>query len=222
MKVNKQNIIKYLDSRIGFYRRCMVGIFILGSLAGASIICGKSAFLVEGISEAKQAEVNIFLCFSIALTGIATGSAYRRRIRHLKQHRDKILLYHKHGPSAPRPVRDQIVLEIQSLFGILFVLAVVVCGVQYPIPELPQLLDNTPMRIVLLVGFIILCWAPVRLGNKKSAIKLNPIQDFVEKHQKQARVKNYSTNLSRERFVPGDGLPKRDLSDSPDDHVVNL
>ncbi|MEJ2111016.1 MAG: hypothetical protein P8Z37_14125 [Acidobacteriota bacterium] len=174
MKVNKQNIIMYLDRRIGLYRRCMVGIFILGLLAGASIVCGKSAFIVQGMSTAEQAEINVFLCFSIALTGIATGSAYRRRIRHLNEHRDRILLYHKRRPAAEKTVRDQIVLEIQGLFAMLFVLAAVICGVQYPIPEIPQLLDNTPMRILLLAGFIILCWVPVIFGTKKPTIKLNP------------------------------------------------
>jgi len=190
MKEKKKNFIHYLDNRIGFYRYCMVGTFILGILAGTGILCGESTFVITEWSDLKQVGIKLFFCFLIAATGIATGSAYRRRILHLKEHRNKILLDSYNRQFFPKPAQEQIIMEVQALFGILFFLSAVIVCIHYPIPKLPDLLDCMLIRLIPVIGFVGLCWISVNLERKNSLIRINPLQDFLDNQQKRVRIQS--------------------------------
>jgi hypothetical protein len=124
----------------------------------------------------------------------------------LKERRNRIWMYSDNGSSFPEPVRDHMVMEIQVLFGMLFVLAVAICCVGYPVPKIPVFLDTVPLRLVPILSFAVLCWAAIRAGRKPSAVSRNSLQGFIEKHQKQA--------FSTVSLVPVRDFHERDLRGS--------
>ena len=180
MKVGKNHILISLEKRIRYYRRCMAGTFILGILAGLSILCTKSLIAVTGWTGLSQIYVKIFFCFLIAATGIATGSAYRRRIRLLRVQRNKLLSDSYGQQPFTKPVPEQFITEIQALFGMLFFLAVASLYIQYPTMKLPFLLDCNLARLALIVGFLFLCRISLKLERKDPLVSLNPVQDYVK------------------------------------------
>jgi len=212
MKTNKNHIVKSLENRIGYYRRCMVGTFILGLLAGVSILCGKSLFVITGWSNLQQISIKVFFCFLIATTGIATGSAYRRRIRLLKEHRARLMSDSLNQQSFTKPFQEQIITEIQALFGILFFLAAAITCIQYPIPNLPYLFDSNLVRLVLIIGFAVLCWISVTLERKNPLTCLNPLQDFVERQQNRDPVVGNQLGIQPSYITMSQDLQKRGAS----------
>jgi hypothetical protein len=193
MKVGKNHIVESLEKRIQYYRRCMAGTFLLGILAGLSILCTKSLIAVTGWSGLQQIYVKIFFCFLIAATGIATGSAYRRRISLLRVHRNKLLSDTSNQRSFTKPVQEQFITEMQALFGILFFLAVASLYIQCPTLELPCLLDCNLARLALIVGFLLLCRISLRLERKDPLFSLNPVQDYVKKQARRIKTSRSHT-----------------------------
>jgi len=206
MKPKKKRVILILDSRIEFYRRSMVGILIMGLIAGAGILCGKSNLIPGDAANRHQEGLKVLLCLSVAVIGIATGNAYRRRIRHLKEHRTRILLYRNDESAFPGPSGENTIFEMQALFGILFFLAAVVSYTGYPIPCLPDFLDNGILRMVPIIIFVGLCRISVGLERKNLFVNLNPVQDFVEMHQKQARLNK--PEISPVSWIYSEGFQK--------------
>jgi hypothetical protein len=213
MKVGKNNIVESLEKRIQYYRRCMAGTFILGILAGLSILCTKSLIAVTGWSGAQQIYVKIFFCFLIAATGIATGSAYRRRIRLLRVHRNKLLSDAWDQRSFTRPVQEQFITEMQALFGILFFLAVASLYIQCPTLKLPILLDCNLARLALIVGFLLLCRISLRLERKDPLISLNPVEDYVKW---QAGHKKTGEGYSQANIEAGQGFQETGSAQFPE------
>ena len=179
MKVGKNHIVESLEKRIRYYRRCMAGTFILGILAGLSILCTKSLIAVTEWSGLRQIYVKIFFCFLIAATGIATGSAYRRRIRLLRVRRNKLLSDARGQQPFTNPIREQFITEVQALFGMLFFLATASLYIHCPTLKLPFLLDCNLARLALIVGFLLLCRISLRMERKDPLFSLNPVQDYV-------------------------------------------
>ncbi len=188
MKARKKQIVAAVDSRIGFYRRSMVGVFILGVASGAGILCGTAD--AGGTGAARMPELEVLACFAIAVTGIATGSACQRRIRRLREHRGRILVPDEDGEAFAAPAREQGIVEIQALFGILFVLAAAGCYLGCPVPALPGFLDTLPLRAAPAAGFTLLCGITVGLERKRPGTGLHPLQDFVEDQRKRARMRS--------------------------------
>lgn len=212
MQSRKKTFIELLENRIALYRRCMVGTFVLGLAAGISILCGKSTFILTEWSGYQQISLKVFSCFLIVVTGIATGSAYRRRIRHVKAHQDKIRSSRNDNQNTPKDNGEPIITEIQALFGILFVLVVIGSCLRYPIPNLPSLLDGNLVRLFPIIGFVALCWVSVSIGRKHSLIRLNLLQDFLESQQKRVRIENNRKTphpyISLDRGIRKGGVPQ--------------
>ncbi len=184
----------------------MVWTFILGLLSGMSVFCGKTTFLVPGSTDLPLPAINVLVCFIIALTGIATGSAYRRRIQFLKDCRDRVLMEFCDRRFFPKLTREGIITEMQVLFGILFLLSVAVFCIQYPVPKMPAFLDSNPVRIIPLTGFLCLCWIPVWPDRK------NPLLDFLEKKNVPVRLRNNRPKLLQAYVIESQNLQRDELS----------
>lgn len=215
MKAEKDLSLKSLNNRITYYRRCMIGTFILGLLAGVSILCGKSCFEITGWSNLQLISIKVLICFLIAATGIATGSVYRRRIGILKENRERLVSDSVDPKTFAKPHREQIITEIQALFGILFVLAASITCVQYPIPNLPYLFDSNLVRLVLVIGFAVLCWISITLERKNPLSCLNPLRDFVEKEQSRVPVVRDRSEIPSAYVTMNQGIQKSASSQTP-------
>ena len=112
----------------------------------------------------------------------------------------------------PVPSREHIITEIQALWGLLLFLAAVIAFIRYPVPELPRLLDNGPAQLILVVGFVGLCWISVSLEHKNPLVLLNPLQSFVESQQKQARIQFGRQGRSLSRWASAKNLPKTETA----------
>jgi len=208
MATRKKSVADYLENKIQFYRYCTIVAFILGLLAGAGILCGDSCLFSIGFPGRYLALTKCALCFLISLSGIVAASAYRSRIRYAVERCNKILLYSDNGEAFPKPVREQSILEVQVLFGIMFVLAMVACCVNYPLPGLPDYLDLPLIRLLPLVGFFLFCWISTKLEKKNSLIGLNSIEDFIRLHQKQARISNQRAAATTAEWSSGKVIRK--------------
>ena len=183
MEIKEEQLVISLENRIEFYRYSMAGIFILGLLSGVCIFCGEKAFLITESSDPSPKVLKILFCFLITIAGIATGCACRRRIRFLKDCRNKILMEFSNRQFFPKPVREGIITEIQVLFGILFIFSAVIACIHYPVPKLPAFLDSDLVRLIPIMGFVGLCWISVCPDRKNPFIRVNSIQDFLEEQK---------------------------------------
>jgi hypothetical protein len=216
MKIGKNQIVKSVEKRIQYYQRCMAGTFILGILAGLSILCTKSLIAVTAWSGLQQIYVKIFFCFLIAATGIATGSAYRRRIRLLRVHRHKLLSDTRGQQPFTKPVREQFITEIQALFGMLFFLAAASLYIHCPILKLPFLLDCNLARLALIVGFLLLCRISLGLERKDPLFSLNPVQDYVKGLKSRGRVHRSRQDYPRAYIEAGRDFRKKESTQTPE------
>lgn len=180
MNIKDEQLVTSLENRIDFYRRCAAWTFILGLLAGVCVFCGETTFFLREMSDSPPTVLKTLFCFLIATTGIAAGFAYRRRIRFLKDCRDKVLMEFSERQFFPKPVREGIITETQVLFGILFVLSVVITCTHYPVPKLPVFLDSNLMRMIPIIGFVGLCWISFCPERKNPFIRIHTIEDFLE------------------------------------------
>ena len=171
-----------------------------------SVFCGEITFLVPGSTGLPLMAINVLICFFIAITGIATGSAYRRRIRFLKDCRDQILMEFCDRRFFPKLTREGIITEMQVLFGILFLLSMVIVCIQYPVPKMPAFLDNNLVRIIPIMGFLCLCWIPVWPDRK------NPLRDFLEKENIPVRFLNNRPKFLDAYVIESQSLQRDELS----------
>lgn len=186
----EEQIVGSLEKRIEFYRHCMVWTFILGLLSGGSIFCGETVFLIPESFVFSPITIKVLFCSFIAMAGIATGSGYRRRIRLLKDCRDKILMELYNQRFFPNLAREGIITEMQVLFGILFLLSLVIVCIQYPVPKMPAFLDSNLVRMVPVLGFLGLFCISVWPERK------DPIQDLLERQNI-----HISLGYNRTRFL---------------------
>ena len=171
-----------------------------------SVFCGEITFLVPGSTGLPLMAINVLICFFIAITGIATGSAYRRRIRFLKDCRDQILMEFCDRRFFPKLTREGIITEMQVLFGILFLISMVIVCIQYPVPKMPAFLDNNLVRIIPIMGFLCLCWIPVWPDRK------NPLRGFLEKENIPVRFLNNRPKFLDAYVIESQSLQRDELS----------
>ena len=209
MEIKEERFVKSLENRINYYRHCMAWTFFMGFLAGVCIFCGETGFLISESPGLSPKVINMFFCFLIAITGITAGSAYRRRVRFLKDCRDKIQLEFSNRQFFPKPVREGIITEMQVLFGILFVLSAVICCIHYPVPKLPAFLDSDLIRMIPIMGFVGLCWISVCPERKNPFIRVNSIQNFIE-----GQKIHISLRHSRPKIYPAYTMKGSELSKS--------
>jgi hypothetical protein len=199
MRNKEDQFVDFLEKRIDFYRHCMVWAFILGLSAGGCIFCGEKIFPVPEPLGLPPIAINILLLFFIAITGIAAGSAYRRRIRLLKDCREKILLEFCNRRFFPGLAREGIITEMQALFAIMFILALVVVFIQYPVPKFPDFQGCSLVRMIPLAGFLGFCWISIWPERK------NYLQDYLEGKSIPIRVhSNRPKFLETYRIESGD------------------
>ena len=120
--------------------------------------------------------MKVLFCFLVAATGISTGSAYRRRIRLLREHLNVLLSDSRNQKPYRKPVRDHFIAEIQVLFGMLFLLAAASVCIQYPVPSLPCLPGSNLVRLALIAGFLVLCRISVSVKGKISPVGPKPLR----------------------------------------------
>jgi len=199
MSNKEDQLVDFLERRIDFYRHCMVWTFVLGLLAGGCIFCGEMIFPVPEFLGFSSITGNVLLLFFITITGIAAGSSYRRRIRILKDCREKILMEFCNRRFFPGLAREGIITEMQALFAIMFLLALIVVCIQYPIPKFPAFLGCNLLRMIPLAGFLGLCWMSIWPDRK------NPLRDFLEGQSIPIRIhSNRPKFLDTYRIESGD------------------
>ena len=207
---NKEDqIVDSLEKRIEFYRYCVVWTFILGLLSGGFIFCGKTTFLIPESSLLPPITVKVLFCFFIATIGIAAGSAYRRRIRLLKDCRDKILMELYHRRFFPNLAREGIITEIQVLFGILFLLSVMIVCIHYPLPKMPAFLESNLVKMIPVTGFLGLFWISVWPERK------HPVQDLLERQDIPIRLNNNRTRFPQTYLISNGGSRRNGVSRLP-------
>jgi hypothetical protein len=189
MNTKDRFVIKALERRIEFYRKIGIAVFFGGLLAGGSILLGRPAMMFPELSEYSRITIQILAYFSIALTGILIIFEHRRRISILKSRRNKILRDIFHRESVPYPAREQLIIEIQVLYGILFFLAVLITCVGCPFPPMPAFLDRDLVRFAALIGFFILCWLSVGTERKNSVVISDAPNEFARKLVNRAKVR---------------------------------
>ncbi len=222
MKIEEEQLVSSLENSIEFYRCSAVWTFILGLLAGVCIFCGKTTFLITGISGLSPKVVKILFCSLIAMTGIATGFACRYRIRFLKDCRDKILMEFSNRQFFPKPVREGIITEMQVLFAILFVFSTVITCIHYPVPKLPAFLDNDLIRMIPAMGFAALCWISVCPERKNPFIRLDSIQDFLDGQKIHLPGRQSRREIKRTYTMKNPDLPKGEVSQLHTKRSVHL
>lgn len=219
MTIKQQRVSDYLEGRIQVYRYCTAVVFVLGLLAGAGVLCGGLPLLSPEFPHRYQDLTKIVLCFAISLSGILAAAVYRNQIAYIMERRDRILLNPDSRPAFAKPAREQCILEVQVLFGMMAVLAVVVCCIDYPVPGLPPILDLPPLRLALLGGFFIFCWVSTRLEKNNIAASFNSVEDFLRRHQKQARIREYKQPLAPVGWVSGNVLGE-EIPDAVQQHQI--
>ncbi|MBN2243407.1 MAG: hypothetical protein JW793_12030 [Acidobacteria bacterium] len=181
--IKEEQLVRFLEKRIEFYRRCMAWAFIMGLLAGVDIFCGERTFSLYKASGPEPVFTKFLLCFFIATAGIAAGFACRRRTGFLKGCLDKVSRDFGERHYNPKPAPGGIITEMQVLFGMMLVFSAGIAVTGYPVPVLPSFLDSDLLRIMLLSSFVGVCWLSVRPDRKNSPIRTRSLQNFLQRQK---------------------------------------
>jgi len=104
-----------IDRELAFYRKRSGQVFFIGMSLEVAILLGQQRMPGHPVWPWLAPFTITVLFYAVAAGGIVLGSEYRRRIRHIKNSRTRLLAAHAVGNPFPSD-REEKVSEIQVLY----------------------------------------------------------------------------------------------------------